>query len=455
MRSKKYWQDRAARQMWDYMQSAEETADEVSKLYQKASAYLNSKIDGIFEKYATKHNLTEKEAYDLLNQMTDRTSLRELLQKLENGAKDTEKKELISKLEAPAYRARIERLEQLQGQLDRIMQNVYRQEKALTTSHYMELAQEAYDRSVFDIQQYIGLGFSFAHIDPKLIDKMINSRWSGKNYSSRIWNNTGALAQSLKEELLVGLVTGRTERETAQIITQKFAQGSSRARRLIRTESNYIAGEMDLRGYRECGIETYIYVATLDLKTCDDCAPLDGKEFYVKDAQQGVNMHPMHPWCRCTTMGNLSEKTLQKLTRRARDPKTGKTYLVPASMTYREWYEKYVEGSSETAIAKDSDSGIIKKNGETLKMNLQLFAESDIKKQESGSLKKAIRKYSKQIELHTEKIAHPEKYVSNWGTLDPRMQDGLKRHWNKEISNFNRSIQDRIDELKVRGDYDG
>lgn len=31
---------------------------------------------------------------------------------------------------------------------------------------------------------------------------------------------------------------------------------------------------------------------------------------------------------------------------------------------------------------------------------------------------------------------------------------GLIKHWNKEIRNFNQSINDRIKELKDRGDYD-
>ena len=90
-RNEQYWKNRAAQRMWEYMQSAEETADEAAKLYQKAAAYLNQEIDGIFEKYMTKHNLSEREAYELLNQMTDRASIQELLQKLQNGAKDTEK----------------------------------------------------------------------------------------------------------------------------------------------------------------------------------------------------------------------------------------------------------------------------------------------------------------------------------------------------------------------------
>lgn len=87
-------------------------------------------------------------------------------------------------------------------------------------------------------------------------------------------------------------------------------------------------------------------------------------------------------------------------------------------------------------------------------MNLQLFAEKDIKNQESASLKRAIRKYQRQINIHQAKISHPELYIKDWALLDFRMQEGLKNHWQREIRNFNQSIQNRIDEPKARGDYD-
>lgn len=88
-------------------------------------------------------------------------------------------------------------------------------------------------------------------------------------------------------------------------------------------------------------------------------------------------------------------------------------------------------------------------------INLQLFAESDIKKQESASLKRAIRKYRRQIEEHRNKILTPNKYINDWDKLDSREQTGLKKHWEKEINNFSQSIQERVDELMSRGDYDG
>lgn len=100
-------------------------------------------------------------------------------------------------------------------------------------------------------------------------------------------------------------------------------------------------------------------------------------------------------------------------------------------------------------------SGIIEKNGDKIMMNLQLFAEKDIMSQDSGSLKKAIRKYQKRIEEHRYKISNPEDCYPEWKSYDIRRQEGLKKHWEKEIRVFRQSIDDRVEELKKRGDYDG
>lgn len=338
--------------MFEYMQSAEDTADEIAKLYQKSSGYLSAELDKIFERYKRKHHLTDAEAYRLLNSMHDKTSLEELKEALRSG--DGVEKDILAELESPAYRARLERLEQLQHQLDQTMREVYKQEKARTTSHYVDLANEAYYRSIFDIQQRTGLGFSFSAIDPAVIDRIINSKWSGANYSKRIWNNTQALAQDLKEELLVNLVTGRPDREVAEIIANKYAQGASNARRLVRTESCNLANQMEMRSYEECGIDKYRYVATLDLKTSAVCRKLDGKVFPVSEQQPGVNCPPMHPWCRSTTICLIDGIDMANMKRRARDPVTGKTYTVPADMTYQQWYEKNVKGNPE-AEAKEKE----------------------------------------------------------------------------------------------------
>lgn len=104
------------------------------------------------------------------------------------------------------------------------------------------------------------------------------------------------------------------------------------------------------------------------------------------------------------------------------------------------------------SVDKSGGSGIIE-DRKPLKINMQFFAEKDIENQESNSLKRAMRKYQKRIEEHNDKINNPEKYIPDWNNYDERKRQGLKKHWQKEISNFEESIENRIRELKKRGDY--
>lgn len=110
--------------------------------------------------------------------------------------------------------------------------------------------------------------------------------------------------------------------------------------------------------------------------------------------------------------------------------------------------------NAEQSIEKSTDSGIIEDDKGTLKMKLQFFAEEDIYRQGSGSLKRAIRKYEKRVREHEDYLKEPEKHCADWDEKSIEEKEGLKRHWNKEIRNFKQSIKDREEELRKRGDYD-
>lgn len=88
------------------------------------------------------------------------------------------------------------------------------------------------------------------------------------------------------------------------------------------------------------------------------------------------------------------------------------------------------------------------KESKPLRIDIQFFAEKDIEKQDSTLLKRAIRKYQKRIEEHEDKIKDPKKYAPDWDSYVERKKRGLKKHWKKEIDNFNESINNRIEELK-------
>ena len=79
-----------------------------------------------------------------------------------------------------------------------------------------------------------------------------------------------------------------------------------------------------------------------------------------------------------------------------------------------------------------------------MKFDLQLFAEDAIEHQTPNQLRN--------IAEHFAKIDNPEKFCDEWSQYDDEHREGLLWHWQHEILTFERSIQNRIDELAKRGE---
>lgn len=343
-----YWENRQAQIMYEQMEDAEKVARELADIYAKATRELNYQIGEIFDRFTDKHNLTEDEARRLLGMMKDPADIATLREAL---AKDPKNAALLAELESPVYRARIERLENLQNEIDRMMQEIYGQEKMVTSEHYANVFHNSYYRGIYEIQRQAGFQFSFSAVDPQMLNQMLAMEWAGANYSSRIWGNTEALAKDLKEQLVLGYLTGKPEADMAAEIANKFGVANYKARRLVRTESNFQASMADLASYEESEVENYIIVAILDLKTSEICQEMDGKSFPVKDAKVGVNINPFHPFCRTTTVADLS-KWFPNPERRVRDPVTGKVKTISAKTTYKEWYQQNVANNPKAQAAE-------------------------------------------------------------------------------------------------------
>lgn len=336
-----YWINRRAEMMYEQMDIAESAADRISDQYYKVAKYIDQKLSDNFNRVVKNLGVSDKDILDIIKK-SGSTSYQDIIR----VAKNRGFTELVEYLEQPGRKYKYERMIQQLEETNNAIDSLKTTGEAETTAALSQIAESTYYKSIYDIQSRVGLAFSFSEWDSKLFENLALSNWSGKNYSKRIWDNTDALAETLKSELIQGFIAGKTQREMTKVIMNRFNAGAFDAKRLVRTEGCYIANEMQMQSYSECGVEKYRYVATLDLRTSKVCAALDGKIFNVKDGVPGVNMPPMHPFCRSTTIISLDEEALKRMQRRARNPITGKNEIVPAGMTYPEWYEKYVGKNS-------------------------------------------------------------------------------------------------------------
>lgn len=339
------------------MDKAEKQADKFDKVYQEAKTYLDKEINKIFDKFQRDYGLSQVDARQVLKNMKDKKDLNELRKVLEARPNDPNIQRLLADLDSPAYSFRMKRLERLSANLDRMRESIYHSEKTDSDAFYSDLMKDSYYKATFDLQQQTGLAYGFSGLPESEIKHLQNFSWvgDGSTYSTDIWKNTGKLTSSIKDELLMSLMTGRDTRETAQAIAERFNVGQNDARRLVRTESAFFHNQMELLSYEEADIEKYIFVAVLDKRTSRICQEHDNQVYDRDKAVPGVNYPPMHPWCRSTTVAYDEDADYGKLKRRARNPKTGKVEYVPADMTYKEWYSKYVAKDGEKVYNQGMD----------------------------------------------------------------------------------------------------
>ncbi len=74
--------------------------------------------------------------------------------------------------------------------------------------------------------------------------------------------------------------------------------------------------------------------------------------------------------------------------------------------------------------------------------------------QSEKALRNGIRKDLRQIDIHSDKLKNPKKYIADWEQKNTAYQEGCIKHWQKEIENFYKQIKFREDELKRRGKND-
>lgn len=336
-----YWLRVAIIRELQIQNKATYTIKELDKLYSDIVGDLDTEIKKIFAAYTRGVEISEAEAEQLINKAAQDKIADRLQKILEQTEEPTKRLELIRRIHAQAYGARISRLEAV-----KLNVYAYFKEKALTEIEktknlYNTVIKESYYRTVHDVAKGCNVGINFSLIPKRTINEMLESKWHGAQFSERVWNNTSKVAEQAQNIIVTGLLSRKTYNQMAEELAVVSNNFKYNANRLVRTQTNHFMNLGEAKAYKDLGIEKYKYLATLDERTCDRCSPLDGKIFSLRDKIEGVNYPTMHPYCRCTT-------TLPTTYARrwARDPLSGRGYKVK-DMTYDEWIESLTDKQKE------------------------------------------------------------------------------------------------------------
>jgi SPP1 gp7 family putative phage head morphogenesis protein len=346
MKNSEYWKKRFELLEQSQNQQGLQCYADIEKQYRQAQKQIEGQIASWYQRFAKNNGITLADARKMLTSKELEELKWDINQYIQYGEENAINGTWVKQLENASSRYHISRLEALKLQTQQSIEAMFGNQLDSIDSAMRNIYTSGYYRTAFEIQKGVGVGWDFATLDEKQISKIINKPWAvdGKNFSERIWGNRQKLVNELNTELTRNVILGQDPQKAIDAIARKMNTSKNVAGRLVMTEEAFFSSAAQKDCFAELDVEQFEIVATLDSHTSDICREMDGKHFPMSQWEVGVTAPPFHVWCRSTTVPFFDDEFDSVGERAARDA-NGKTYYVPADMTYEEWSKKFVKSA--------------------------------------------------------------------------------------------------------------
>lgn len=352
MQNSEYWRERLKILEDSLLDDSYEFVKNLEHQFDLADKALEAEIAAWFQRFAKENEISLAEARKILTA----GELAEFRWTVEDYIKRGESLDpnWRKQLENASIRVHISRLDSLKIQLRQHAEELMAKTLA-AESRLHSVFSESYYHTAFEIQKGLGYGWSLQSIDKNYIDKLLAKPWTAdeKTFRDRCWTSKNALVNSVNTQLTQTIMRGEPPDRAIKAISKEFNVAKNKAGRLVMTESAAFASAARQDCFNDLDVEEYVIIAALDGETCSLCGDLDGKHYRMSEYKVGTTAPPFHPWCRCTTAPYYDDWDELGVKRfRAAKDEEGKTYDVPADMTYNEWKKKAFTNSEEERYNK-------------------------------------------------------------------------------------------------------
>ena len=395
MKNSEYWKLRFAQLEEAQNKLANEGCKEIEGIYRQTLKEIEGKIDTWYRQLAKNNEISMAEARKFLSGSELEEFKWDVHDYIKYGKENAVSGQWVKQLENASAKFHISKYEALKIQTQQSFESLFAKQKGITSDTMVEVYKSGYYHTAFEIQKGVGVGWDISGIDQNQVEKVLAKPWAvdGKNFSERIWSNKEKLISEVHNELTRNIITGADPQKAIDSIAKKMNTSKYNAGRLVMTEEAYFSSAAQKDCFDDLGVEEYEVVATLDSHTSDICRSMDGKHFPMSEYKAGVTAPPFHVFCRSTTCPWFDED-FGEVGERAARGEDGKTYYVPADMTYGEWKKTFVEGGDKSGLKKVDKiekDGIIKENSQgSVKTELHSLGTIDIDKYKNVTDKRIL-----------------------------------------------------------------
>lgn len=346
MKSSEYWQKRFELLEQAAHQRGGQCYADIEKQYRQAQKTLEGQIAAWYQRFADNNGVTLADAKRMLTAKELAELKWDIQDYIRYGEENAINGTWVKQLENASARFHISRLEALKLQTQQSIEVMFGNQLDSIDSTMRDVYKSGYYHTAYEIQKGAGVGWDFSTLDDKQISKVINKPWAvdGKNFSERIWGNRQKLVNELNNTLTQNIILGKDPQKAIDEIARKMNTSKTNAGRLVMTEEAFFSSAAQKDCFTELDVEQFEIVATLDSHTSDICRGMDGKHFPMSEWKVGVTAPPFHVHCRSTTVPYFDDE-FDAVGERAARGADGKTYYVPADMTYEQWSKKFVKSA--------------------------------------------------------------------------------------------------------------
>ena len=351
-KSSAYWQKRFSALENAQNQYGQNTFHQIEPAFDKAERQIQAQIEAWYARYASNNGITLAEARKQLSAAELKELQWDVREYIKYGQENAMNQQWMKELENASARFHISRLEALKLRTQQSLEVAFGNELDSLDNMVKRLYQSGYYHTCFEVQKAFNIGWKIGQIDERKLQKVISKPWAadGKTFSDRVWQSKTTMVNELHQQMTRTIIQGKAPDEAIKSMT-KYLQNKTKnakynAGRLVMTEQAFISSAAQKDAFNDLDVEEFEIVATLDSHTSDICREMDGKHFPMKDFQPGVTAPPFHVWCRSTTVPYFDDEWGRSGERAARG-EDGKTYYVPADMTYPEWEKAMVDGQTD------------------------------------------------------------------------------------------------------------
>lgn len=303
-----YWEEREKDRLTTEMMADEEVNERIKVIINGHMERIINDIESFYHKYADEAGISNATA----KKMIDNLDMEHYEKLAQYYVKNRHDKELAFSDEANRQ-MKIYNVTMKINREKLILAEMFEHLKNMGVEIEAEMKDYLEDSTIREFERQAGILGSI-NLSRTQFEAIINSTHLDDNkiWSERLWKNVVEVRKEVDKTIKDSLLRGRHPKESVSRLRELTGRSDFEARRLLLTETTRVQSEAQLLSMKEKNTKKFIFLAQIDDRTTVKCRHNHKEVFELKKAKIGLNVPPLHQFCRSSIAPHISPEVVKE-----------------------------------------------------------------------------------------------------------------------------------------------